>query len=200
MKNTIKFAATLICLVAIIVNMESCIRNNDRGRAVDNQRPQQINQSQESISKPQKPQQAVQPQEANRISESRFKGRYIFLGGEWESAIEVLPDGRVIRISHVIATGQETKEYIGDIIIISEDAFMIETANYGVSVCSSNSTPIYLIRNGVETNIGWTTRDGIAVNYSLVFDISENRAYLGGIQKYRNRDIGEVEYVKFRRR
>lgn len=200
MKNTLKFAAMLLCIVAITVNTESCIRNNDRGRVVDSQRPQQVNQSQESISKHQEPQQENQPQESNRISESKFKGRYSFLGGDWESTIEVLPDGRVIRIDHVIATGQETKEYIGDIIIISEDAFMIETASYGVSVCSSNSTPIYLIRNGVETNIGWTTRDGIAVNYSLVFDISENRAYLGGIQKYRNRDIGEVEYVKFRRR
>lgn len=191
MKNTLKLVALLLCMIAITINMGSCIRNNDRGRAVDSQRPQQINQSQESTSK---------TQESHRISESRFKGRYVFLGGEWESVIEVLSDGRVIRIGHVIATGQETKEYIGDIIIISEDAFIIETANYGVSVCSSNSTPIYLIRNGVETNVGWTTRDGIAVNYSLVFDISENRAYLGGIKYYRNRDIGEVEYVKFRRR
>lgn len=153
MKSTIKNSAMLLCIVAIIVNMVSCIRNNNRGRAVDSQRLQQVNQFQESISKPQELQQVNQLKESNKISESRFKGRYIFLGGELESAIEVLSDGKVIRIGQVIVTGQETKEYVGDLLIISEDAFMIETANYGVNVCSSNSTPIYVMRNRVEEKV-----------------------------------------------
>lgn len=129
---------------------------------------------------------------------SRFIGRYTIQGGDWDCPIEILSDGRVLLISYVIASGEETKMYIGDINIISENAFTIKNASYNVSLCYAD-TPIYVIRNGVERNIGWTTRGGGFSPSSLVFDISENRAYTEGIQKYRNRDIGEVEYVKFKR-
>lgn len=127
---------------------------------------------------------------------SRFIGRYTIQGGDWDCPIEILSDGRVLLISHVIVTGEEIPKYIGDINIISENAFTIINSPYNVSLCY-NGTPIYVMRNGVERNIAWTSRDGLKAS-SLVFDIAENRAYRG-VQDYRNRDIGEVEYVKFTR-
>lgn len=119
-----------------------------------------------------------------------FARRYIF--SDDGIGVEVLSDGRVLQISHIIATGEETKKYIGNISIISDNAFVVKG-----EVFFPGNTPIYVMRNGSEHGGTWTAKFGNDY-YGVVFDISERRIYLGSRNAYENRDISEAEYIKYR--
>lgn len=126
----------------------------------------------------------------------RFCGQYTFPGynnnDNW--TYEVLPDGRFILITRVIATGEEVRVYKGTIAPISDVAFMVRAK--GLSDLCSPSTPICVYRNGQEHVIGHTSRGGTPF-YKIVFDVNEGRAYIEGLDSYNSRDISEVEYYRF---
>ena len=124
----------------------------------------------------------------------RFVGRYSVYGGDCDGVIEVLSDGRVLKISHIISTGEETKEYLGTVQLVSDCAFMVDAP--ALATLGFSDTPYYVMRNGSERRVG-TIHQGAKL-YSIVFDVNENRAYLEGLNAYRSRDVSEAEYYKFR--
>lgn len=124
----------------------------------------------------------------------KFVGRYSVYGGDTDGIIEVLSDGRVLKISHIISTGEETKEYLGTVQLVSDCAFMVDAP--ALATLGFSDTPYYVMRNGSERRVG-TILQGAKL-YSIVFDVNEKRAYLEGLNAYRSRDVSEVEYYKFR--
>ena len=121
----------------------------------------------------------------------RFVGRYSIKDGG-PNVIEVLSDGRII------FDNVGNKHFMGKINIISNDAFMISSTNPSEKIYIDEDTPIYQISNGVEKNIGWSGM-GKRNTYNLVFNVNEMRMYIEGYDKYMNRDIAEVEYMKLQR-
>lgn len=135
-----------------------------------------------------------QKEQPKADSMERFVGRYSVYGGDCDGVIEVLSDGRVLQISHIISTGEETKEYLGTVQLVSDCAFMVDAP--ALATLGFSDTPYYVMRNGSERRVG-TIQQGAKL-YSIVFDVNENRAYLEGLNAYRSRDVSEVEYYKFR--
>lgn len=121
----------------------------------------------------------------------RFVGRYSIKDGG-PNVIEVLSDGRII------FDNVGNKRFLGKIEIISNDAFMISSTNPSEKIYVSDDTPIYRISNGVERNGEWSG-DGTEYTRYLVFDVNEMRMYNEGYNKYMNRDIAEVRYMKLMR-
>lgn len=139
-------------------------------------------------------------QEEQQNSIAKFVGKYYFLKYPVNSVshnstgiIEVLPDGRVTRGGDYVGN---KIEYIGTIKVVSESAFMINPAHRNQGFFSEFEFCVY--RNGEDHEVGYLHRNSDDIR-NLVFDISEKRAYRSGIEDYRNRDIGEVEYYKFTR-
>jgi len=117
----------------------------------------------------------------------KFVGRYSVKDGG-PNVVEVLSDGRVIY------NCEGNKRFLGNISIISDNAFMIDYLDPSDCIYVGDNTPIFRIVDGVEKNYAWTS-GGQYVRY-LVYDIQEKRIYTEGYSKYKNRDIAEVEYFK----
>ncbi len=174
MKRTLKTIATLV-FVASALSLVSCGGNSNNSY----QEPASSNSQAESNYQ-------EEVTQSNPID--RFVGRYDFGEGV---GVEVLSDGRVLQIDHIIASGEEVKKYIADITIISDHAFAI----YG-DVFFPGDTPIYVMRNGSEQGGTWVKKFGNDY-FGVVFDVSERRIYLGREQAYKNRDVSEAEYIKY---
>ena len=117
----------------------------------------------------------------------KFVGRYSIKDGG-PNVVEVFPDGRIIYDN----VGE--KRFLGNINIISDNAFMISSTNRLEVIYVNDGTPKYRISDGVERN-GEYVGGGLYISY-LVYDISERRIYCEGYTKYLNRDISEVRYFK----
>lgn len=127
-------------------------------------------------------------QEKERIME-RFVGKYY----TWENGgIEVMSDGRVIKFDD----WGKWNNYLGNIQIISNNAFLVDG-----EVPYVENTSKYKIINGVEEHFGYLGKNTWT---GFVFDISENRAYVGkhfldAKEKYQNKDITNPMYIKYRK-
>lgn len=118
----------------------------------------------------------------------KFVGRYSIKDGG-PNVVEVLSDGRII------FDNVGNKSFLGNIKIISDDAFMISSSDPSEKIYVSKNTPLYQVRDGVEHNGMWSG-DGNEYTKYLVFDIKENRLYTEGYNKYMSRDIASVTYMK----
>lgn len=173
----------LLCVVSVSISINSC-GNQSNYNTPTYTTTQSNNESSEATRV------TIEESKSNPID--RFVGMYIVEGGDYDYKFEVLSDGRVIKYSRIISSGEETKNFLGDIMILSDRAFGIDAP---WNATTASKTPIYVMRNGVEHEYG-KVLDGATVT-NLVFDISERRAYMSSAG-YKNRDIGESQYVKFR--
>lgn len=129
---------------------------------------------------------AEQERQEEKRRMERFAGKYY----TWENGgIEVLSDGRVISFDD-----WDSKEYLGNIQIVSDNAFLVEG-----HVPHTGNTSIYRIDNGVENDIGSLGRSH---NTGFIFDISEKRVYFGqhyldAMKAYKNKDIANPKYIKY---
>lgn len=187
MKSSMKWAALILCVLITTAGCESSAEKEAKIRA-------KIEAEQDAEAKPERDN-LLRMEEQKRTEQERtmkrFSGRYTFIGGEDVSGIEVSSDGTVFQVSHIFATGEETKKYIGEISVISDHAFV---PNCNVFV--SEKTPLYVIRNGSEHECATVAFPG--KRWEFIFDVNEGRAYRSSIGAYNNRHVSEVEYVKFR--
>ena len=132
----------------------------------------------------------VQEEQQNDIT--KFVGKYHFreypvsnVNDNYTYTYEVLSDGRVVKEG----------VYIGTIKVVSDNAFMIRPSH---RLEHFPQIEFCVYRNGEGDHEIGHVNGGQYID-KIVFDIKENRAYRSGLEDYRNRDIGEVEYYKFYR-
>ena len=133
----------------------------------------------------------VQEDQQNNIK--KFVGKYYFrrypisnVEHNYTFVYEVLPDGRVI---------YGNDEYIGTIRTVSDDAFMIRPSH---RLHHFPQIQFCVYKDGEGDHEVGHVKGGDYIDI-IVFDVKENRAYRSGLEDYRNRDVGRLEYYKFTR-
>lgn len=187
MKKLVQIISAFLSVAIVTTSIISCgNQTNDNYTATQNQTvsTEQVKVSEEKIN-------------SNPID--RFVGCYTIYKGYDEQAYKkielgVLPDGRVTENILAYISDGVHKKYLGDIVIISDDAFVVDAKSSTTVGC--DGTPEFVFRNGQESEVAWSG-GGIYLR-RLVFDVKEMRAYIGGVNEYKSRDIAEVYYLKLK--